>query len=250
MFDDIVVTDINEIFTVFSPKGRFEKIQNRNFFGLSFCDDGRITYMHKGNKIISDKNHAVILPEGQTYTLYGDKSGSFTVINFTCTHKICDTIISVSIQNTEVYLMDFAKLQSLSLFDGNRTEMLSILYHMFHRMSTQSSPCNVIIPAIKFLESNYQNPAVTNADLARLCNISEVYFRRIFTKHYKTTPKQFMIDIRINKAKQMLAEGALKIGAVAERCGFSNQYHFCRIFKEKTGITPTEYVKQNRIYKI
>jgi AraC-like DNA-binding protein len=40
------------------------------------------------------------------------------------------------------------------------------------------------------------------------------------------------------------------IGAVAGLCGFSNQFHFCRLFKEKTGLTPTEYMKQNRIYKI
>ena len=83
MLSNITITDIKEIFTVFSPKGRFVKIENRKCFGLSFCIDGQITYTHNGNKIISDKNYAVILPEGQTYTLYGDKTGSFPVINFT-----------------------------------------------------------------------------------------------------------------------------------------------------------------------
>ena len=129
-------------------------------------------------------------------------------------------------------------------------EMMSVFYHILHRLSAQSSSCKVIMPAIKYLETNYQNPNLTNAELAKQCNISEVYFRRIFTKHYKMTPKQFLVDIRINKSKQLLSEGALKINAVAIKCGFSNQYHFCRVFKEKTGLTPTEYVKQNRIYKI
>ena len=250
MLDNITITDIKEIFTVFSPKGRFVKIENRKCFGLSFCIDGQITYTHNGNNIISDKNHAVILPAGQTYTLYGDKTGSFPVINFTCAEAPCNTVISLPVQNTEVYIKDFEKLRSLMLFDGNRAEMMSVFYHMLHRLSTQSSSCNVIIPAIKHIERNYQNPNLTNAELAKLCRISEVYFRRIFTGCYNMTPKQFLIDIRINKAKQLLSEGALKINAVAIKCGFSNQYHFCRVFKEKTGLTPTEYVKQNRIYKI
>ncbi len=250
MLSNITITDIKEIFTVFSPKGRFAKIENRKSFGLSFCIDGHITYTHNGNKIMSDKNYATILPKGQTYTLYSDKTGSFPVINFTCDDFLCDTVISIPIQNTEAYIKDFEKLRSLSLFDGNRAEMMSIFYHILHCLSAQNSSCKVIMPAIKYLENNYQNSNLTNAELAKQCNISEVYFRRIFTKHYKMTPKQFLVDIRINKSKQLLSEGALKINAVAIECGFSNQYHFCRVFKEKTGLTPTEYMKQNRIYKI
>ena len=106
------------------------------------------------------------------------------------------------------------------------------------------------MPAIKYLENNYQNPNLTNAELAKQCRISEVYFRRIFTSCYNMTPRQFLIDIRINKAKQLLSEGTLKINAVAVKCGFSNQYHFCHVFKEKTGLTPTEYMKQNMVYQI
>ena len=249
MLSNITITDIKEMFTVFSPKGRLEKIENRKSFGLSFCIDGQITYTHNGNKIISDKNHAIILPEGQTYTLYGDKTGSFPVINFTCADFLCDTVISLPVQNTEAYIKDFEKLRSLSFFDGNRAEIMSIFYHIIHRLSEQSPSCKVIMPAIKYLESNYQSPNLTNAELAKQCRISEVYFRRIFTDCYKMTPRQFLIDIRINKAKQLLSEGGLKINAVALKCGFSNQYHFCRVFKEKTGLTPTEYMKQYRVYQ-
>ena len=128
--------------------------------------------------------------------------------------------------------------------------MMSVFYYILHRLSTESSVHNVILPAIRYIESNYQSPKLSNAELAEKCNISEVYFRKIFTETYNTTPKQFIVDIRINKAKQLLTEGFLKVGAVAGLCGFSNQYHFCRLCKEKTGVTPTEYMKRNRIYKI
>ena len=250
MLNEIIITDITDIFTVFSPKGRSAKIQNRDSYALSFCEEGQITYTHNGNKFISDKDHAVILPQGQSYSIYGDKTGSFPVINFTCADILCDTVISLPIDNSKSYMKDFNRLQSLSLFGENRTEMMSIFYHMLHRLSSQNSSCQVILPAIKYLENNYQNPNLTNKKLAEQCKLSEVYFRRVFTNYYNMSPKQFLIDIRINKAKQLLSEGAMKINVIASNCGFSNQYHFCRIFKEKTGLTPTEYMKQNMIYKL
>ena len=250
MWKDITITNVTEMFTVFSISGETEKIQNRSTYGLSFCEEGQITYMHRGKEVISDPDHAVILPQGQSYNIYRNKTGIFPVINFTCAEYLCDTVIALPIHSPEVYVREFQQMQSLSLFEGNRAEILSIFYHMLQRLSMQSSLCRVIMPAIKYLESNYQNPALTNSELADQCNISEVYFRRVFLQHYHMTPKQYLIEIRINKAKQLLSEGALKINAVAQQCGFSNPYHFCHEFKERTGMTPTEYMRQNRIYKI
>ena len=250
IINKITVTDIKELLTVLSPKGRNETIKNRKSYGLSFCTEGKITYEIGGRQAVSDEKHAVILPKGQSYSLRGDKTGKFPVINFDCKEFLCNEVISLPIQSSDTYIKDFEKMKALSLFEENRAKMMSVFYNMLHRLSTESSVHDAILPAIRYIESNYQNPKLSNAELAEKCNISEVYFRKIFTETYKTTPKQFIVDIRINKAKQLLSDGFLNVGAVAEECGFSNQYHFCRLFKEKTGFTPTEYIKRNRVYKI
>lgn len=246
----ITVTDIKQLFTVSSPRGRKAEIINRKSYGLSFCAEGKITYTINGKRSISDNKHAVILPKGQSYSLHGDKTGIFPVINFDCSDFLCDEVISLPIQYSDTYIKDFEKMKALSLFEGNRTKIMSIFYDMLDRLSTENTPRNIIAPAISQIESNYQNPKLSNTELAKLCNISEVYFRKVFYEMYKTTPKQFIVDIRINKAKQLLSEGIFKISAIAEQCGFTNQYHFCRIFKEKTGVTPSEYINANRVYKI
>ena len=246
----ITVTEIKQLFTVSSPRGRKEEIRNRKSYGLSFCTEGKITYEMSEKQAVSDEKHAVILPKGRSYSLYGNKSGIFPVINFDCKDFLCDEVISLPIQSSDTYIKDFEKMKALSLFEENRAKMLSIFYNILHNLSRESSTHSIILPAILYIENNYQNPKLSNAELAEQCNISKVYFRKIFTETYKTTPKQFIVDIRINKAKQLLSDGFLNIGAVAEECGFTNQYHFCRLFKEKTGITPTEYMKRNRIYKI
>lgn len=248
--NQITVTEICGIFSVSSPKGRAVQIQNRSCYGLSFCSEGKITYNINGKQVVSDKDHVVILPKDQSYSLYGDKTGFFPVINFLCMDFLCDEILSLPIQHADAYIKDFEKIKALSLFEENRAKIMSIFYDMLHRLSLESPLHGCLAPAIKHLESNYWNPRLTNTELAEKCNISEVYFRKIFSDTYKLTPKQYIIDIRINKAKQLLAENRLKIAAIAELCGFSNPYHFCRLFKEKTGFTPTEYIKQNADHKI
>lgn len=246
---NLTITSIENLATIFSAKDRFEKIYNRKYYGLSFCIDGQITYTHKGRKFVSDKDHAIILPQGASYTLNGDMKGIFPLINFKTAEVFCDTFVVIPISNTDYFINEYNKIKSLFLFEKNRAKIMSILYNMFDRLSSQSIPqTNILIPAIKYIESNYSSPTLTNAVLSQKCGISEVYFRKLFTDQYETTPKQYIIDIRINKAKQLLTDGTLKISAISEECGFSNQYHFCRVFKQKVGFTPTEYMKQNRLY--
>lgn len=110
--------------------------------------------------------------------------------------------------------------------------------------------CEIIEPAIRYIKKNYKLPNLTNETVAKECNISEVYLRKLFNKYLNVTPKQYITELRLQKARQLLSEGVLKINSVSEECGFQSSYNFSRFFKEKTGITPTEYMKQNRISKI
>ena len=99
------------------------------------------------------------------------------------------------------------------------------------------------IQSIKYIKNNISNTALSNSLIAQNLGISEVYFRKLFLAKYGTTPKQYILDIRIQKAKQPLRDRKYKITSVSDECGFSSQYHFCRIFKEKTGYTPSDYSK-------
>ena len=247
----IVVTDILEVITVYSPKGRLGTMKNRDSYGLSFCEEGQITYTHKGEKYISDADHAMILPQGESYTLKGDKNGFFPVINFKCDGFLTDKIVSIPINNPKSYIKDFEQIKSLFLFERNRAKVMSIFYGMIHKLTLgKSAETELLAPAMMFLEKNLALPNLSNEMLASKCNISEVYFRKLFLAKFGITPRQYIIEARISSAKQLLAEGGLKINAVSEKCGFTNPYHFCRAFKEKVGVTPTEYMKQNRFYKI
>ena len=246
----ITITEISDVLYVSSPKGRRAQINNRNSYGLSFCREGKITYTHNGKDYVSDNKHIILLPQGQSYTLRRDKTGRFTLINFTCTEHLTDTFFLFPVQNLLPFFRDFEQMQELFLFAENRAKLMSIFYGMLHNLATGSAVSKSIAPAMDYIEKNYADPELTNQKLADICNISEVYLRKLFDKHLKTSPHQYICDIRLQKAKQLLTEGHLKIQAVCTACGFTNPYHFSRFFKQHTGLTPTDYVLRNKSTKL
>jgi AraC-like DNA-binding protein len=72
---------------------------------------------------------------------------------------------------------------------------------------------------------------------------SKFHLLRLFKKYYGQTPKQYIIDKRIEQAKKLLAEGK----AVSETCfdiGFDSPCSFTTLFKSRVRLTPTEFQKR------
>lgn len=246
--NEIVITDVTDVMTVFLQKNRFNTMTNRKCYGLSFTNDGQITYTQNGKTYVSDKNNVIILPKGQNYTLHGDKEGHFPLINFEAENISETEITLIPIKNSESIYKDFEHIKKLYTFKKQRLMGMSILYNILNTLSRDSLSLHTPLQAaVEYMEKNFSYD-VTNRQLADMCHFNEEYFRKLFKKTYGISPKQYIINIRITKAKQLLKEGVLKIGSVSEMCGFSNQYHFCRFFKQKTGMTPTQYMNENNFY--
>lgn len=248
--NNMIVTKINNVLTI-QHSGRSQlQMYDRQWYGLSFALSGQITYEHNGKKYVSDKSCAIILPKGETYTLYREMEGLFPLINFECTNFPYDTFIQIPLENTKYLKACFDEMQNLFLSGRNKAKLMSKFYDIIDYLANQSNTeLKALSKAITYIEENYHTD-ITNSTLAKECLISEEYFRKLFKKKYGISPKQYIVNIRISKAKQMLTEGIYKINAISEKCGFSNPYHFCRFFKQKVGMTPSEYMNKNRIYKI
>ena len=251
ILDNIVITDIETPIIVHSEKGREFQMTNRQSYGLSLCISGQITYTMNGENYISDQNKAVLLPKGGTYSLHGDKEGLFPVVNFKCENYNYNEILVLPLENPQACIKNFESLKGLFLHDANNLKIYHAFYELLDKVSSANSQKqNPLDPVIKYIADNIQNPELSNPYLARQIGISEVYLRKLFSAHYNITPKQYVLDIRIRKAKQMLRDTPFTVAAIAEECGFSSVYHFCRAFKQRTGLTPTQYAVNSRVFKI
>ena len=251
MLSSITVTHIDVPIEVPTNKEHYFKMEGRKKYGLSFCREGKIIYKQDGKEYISDKNHAVILPKNGYYSLRGVESGIFQVIDFECENLNIDSILVLPVKEAS-NLVGYAKrIKNLMLFSRGRLEAFSIFYKMLESLSSFGKGDRaVLLPAMEYLENNLSDTSLTNSLLAEKAKISEVYFRKLFLKEYGISPRQYIIEKRIDRAKLLLSTGAYSVTDVALECGFSSVYLFCRTFKAKTGQTPSGFVKQNKVISI
>lgn len=91
---------------------------------------------------------------------------------------------------------------------------------------------------------NSGKTADVNAVAEKLC-MSYIQFYRKLSALTGYTPAQYIQRVKVGKAQRMIkAHPELSLNDVATRCGFGNYSNFIRAFRNVTGITPTQYVRQ------
>ena len=100
-----------------------------------------------------------------------------------------------------------------------------------------------LAPAIETMHARCSDNALTVSELASLCGMSEVYFRKRFADRFGVSPKEYLIRMRIDYAKSLLASEQFSVGEVAELCGYAEPCHFSREFSKRVGVSPNQYTK-------
>lgn len=98
----------------------------------------------------------------------------------------------------------------------------------------------------RYLEENLDKN-LTLEDLSRYFSISPSKIKLIFREECKSSPIDYFTSLKVKKAQQLIRDTSLSFAEIAESLGFSYAYYFSKVFKQKTGFTPTEYLKS--VYK-
>jgi AraC-like DNA-binding protein len=95
--------------------------------------------------------------------------------------------------------------------------------------------------ARRHLQERWDQP-VSLAELAGVAGLSRFELLRRFSQQNGLTPHAFQRDLRVGRARAMLAEG-VPVAAVAAACGFADQPHLTRVFKRLVGVSPGAYAR-------
>ncbi len=237
-----------------SPIGVVTRQAGRKYWGIALKAGGKTYYKQDGKEILSDKNHIVLLPKGARYEWTCVEQGECIVIDFN-TLEEGRTIRSVEISDNSFILTAFAKLEKTMSQDdaASRFESMQQLYGLLVFLAKAANKKyiprdkrHLLSPAVDHMTGNYADPEINNTRLASLCGMSTVYFRKTFEAVYGAPPIRYLHDLRINKAKAILSGDYDSISQVAESVGYSSVYHFSKMFKTYTGMSPTEYAKASR----
>jgi AraC-like DNA-binding protein len=100
--------------------------------------------------------------------------------------------------------------------------------------------------AIEYANANFSDPALATADLAAAACLSPYHFMRSFRATTGVTVHGFVVQLRIQQARRLLARGWTAT-AVAHAVGFTDQSHLIRHFRAALGVTPGQYAKETRM---
>lgn len=133
---------------------------------------------------------------------------------------------------------------------GYPLQAIGVFYELMARIeeiagvstAPESAYPEAVRSAIVFLKENYAAP-YNAAETAAAVSLSQSHLRALFEKWLGESPRQYHTRYRIDQAKRLLSEQRLPVFEVAFHVGFTDPRYFSRVFKQLTGITPSQYTE-------
>ena len=97
--------------------------------------------------------------------------------------------------------------------------------------------------AIELIQKNISNSNFSVEDAAKPLRVTKTHFERLFKEAYEITPLEYIRNLRLEYAKDLLRSPFFNISEIAYQCGFSDLYYFSKVFRKETGLSPSEYRK-------
>lgn len=211
--------------------------------------------MKNGKVITAHPGDLIFVPEGSEYVAEfdcdEDVDASTVGINFSLydkhARKVTDEDGICVFHSDQIYpLMLEAERLSATL---NRAPMKynSVIYNifnviideLFNRENGRKSYESIRVGAEYLYKHFYEDISI--CELAAMCNMSEVYFRRLFKKQMGESPSEYRRHLRLKRASHYLRYSDVPISEIAEHLGFVDSSYFVRLFREEYGVTPLAY---------
>lgn len=241
-----LVFRIINIFHIQQNKVRFEET-NRHFASLSF--------RFRSDAVIHSKSETFRLGDGAVSFFPADvdyrrEAGvdDLIAINLEVDNYVSDRIEHFVTADPEGIGARFREIRKV--WTSGRMDRYyrasALLYDLFAALygewaSQDDGLPALLVRAIESFDRQFDDPELSVSRVADEVGISEVYLRCLFRQHRQTSPKQYLTDVRIQKAKALLASGFYSVAQTAQRCGYRDEKHFSTVFRRLTGTPPSRY---------
>lgn len=235
-------------------------------YKLVYILQGSGSFVSKSHEYtqIKDGNVIIIFP-GERYTLRANINTGWkhfwiefhgatidNLINngfFSKEQPIFKTGIQESIATTFHQTMATASEQNAGfqqILAGLVNQLLGYTHYYSRTLNNKNESTRSIdnlINNAKIIMHEALSCGITANEIAMRLEIGYSWFRHIFKEQTGFAPKQYILELRIERSKSLLTNSDKSVKAIAFESGFDNFEHFCHLFKKKTGMTPSQYRK-------
>lgn len=234
----------------FSSPPLVEEMIEHRFQSKQFSD-GDVTVVPAGvlNSASWDTEYQFITLsfESNTFARHTFDLTTFTAIEFVPRFSQPDPLIhgiGLALKSE----LESSRVSSRLYIDSLTTALMS---HLLRHYSTQKpisqtyhgGLSNRQLQQIASFVDQHLEQDLALAELAAIVQMSPSYFSSLFKQSVGLTPYQYVIQCRIERAKQLLRQGKLSIADVAHSLGFTHQSHLSRHFKRLVGMAPKAFLK-------
>ena len=125
-----------------------------------------------------------------------------------------------------------------------KSDILVLLYYLLEENDERKNAAkyhhNAVAQFTQIISSDFSEKLYLS-DLSEQTGLSPSQMRKLFREVNSCSPRDYLINLRIEKAKYMLEEGKETVASIGEKVGYENVNYFSRIFKKKTGMSPIQY---------
>lgn len=242
-------------------------VLNLNWNGFNKDAYGRdyhaLSYRTKGDSVFTAKNieykvssgDLVFVPSNLNYNLNAKKE-SLICIHFTADNLPSNEILALSPSDKKSFETLFNAMYNCwsEKKPGYIAETTSYFYKILAKIQLQQSELpytenKAIRSALEYIHENFTDYSLSVSKVSEKVFLSESHFRKLFREICGTSPLEYINELRITYALELLGSGYYKICEVAEKCGFSDSKYFSTVIKKKTGLSPKELLnKSNENY--
>lgn len=142
----------------------------------------------------------------------------------------------------------FDEMLSCSSMDGGKSAFLSgCLWKLMSRLLEQDSQTSDYIDkALSCMHSEYMY-RITIQDIADRLGLDRSYFYSLFTQRMDISPSQYLINLRLTKAAELMIVHGEKPSVAAASVGYEDLFHFSKIFKKYYGMSPKKYIEHTKL---
>ena len=231
---------------------------------LTYVDKGALHSVADGRDILLEQGDLVLYSPNQWHMQYADvdMSPSYITITFDLVGEYPRDLINrkFSIPQSAVSLLQ-RMLRELDRMDAFSSDMVICMLQLLllELLREQVAPAgtrlrttnavnseNEIIRRAQQFITEHVREKLTVPLVARHVDVSPSYLTALFRKNLQISPGEYVRRIKLQESKQMIREDNLNFTEIAAALQYSTVHHFSRQFKDKFGITPTEYAKSVR----